>query len=220
MPETLDQVSEIFRRLEQSRLLPVTLLVVPGRDWSAEDLIRLQSLVSRGAELAGHGWMHEVERVRGLRHRLHSALISKRVAEHLALDAAGCIDLMQRCHHWFAEQSLPLPTLYVPPAWAMGPLPRSALHDLPFLQFETLSGVYDAEASRFHRLPLLGYEVESRWQGLIVTGWNAINQKWGFSQQRPIRLGIHPDDFSLRLADQLAALIRSGGQGLSYRSIA
>ena len=168
MPETLDRVFEIFLRLEQSGLLPVTLLVVPGRDWRPEDITRLRSLVARGAELAGHGWVHEVERVSGFGHRLHSALISKRVAEHLALDGSGCIELMQRCHDWFADQDLPLPTLYVPPAWAMGPVPRSALPDLPFVQFETLAGVYDIEASRLYRLPLLGFEVDSRWQRLIV----------------------------------------------------
>lgn len=219
MPETLDRVFEIFGRLEQSGLLPVTLLVVPGRDWRPEDITRLRSLVARGAELAGHGWVHEVERVSGFGHRLHSALISKRVAEHLALDGSGCIELMQRCHDWFADQDLPLPTLYVPPAWAMGPLSRSALHDLPFRQFETLSGVYATGTSRFRRLPLLGFEVDSRWRRLIVHGWNAVNQKWGGSLQRPIRLGIHPHDFSLQLSDQLDLLIRSGGQGLSYRSL-
>jgi len=219
MPETLAQVTSIFNRLAQHDLLPVTLLVIPGRAWSPTHLDGLRSLINRGAELAGHGWNHEVEHVVGLKHRLHSALISKNVAEHLALDSVGRVALMERCFQWFAAQDLPHPSLYVPPAWAMGSLSRAALDALPFEQFETISGVYDAVKRRFHRLPLLGFEAQSRWQGLFVRPWNTVNLFYGSRQQRPIRLGIHPNDFDLGLADQLDGYIQAGGQAQSYRSL-
>jgi len=219
MPESLERVIGIFDRLEHHGLLPVTLLVVPGREWSDKQLERLQGLIERGGELAGHGWCHEVSRVRGLRHRLHSALISKNVAEHLALAPAGRVDLMQRCHRWFVDQGLPVPSLYVPPAWAMGPLPSSELDALPFDLFETLSGVYDSAAQRFHPLPLLGFEAASLWQGLVVRPWNGVNRQLGLRLQRPIRFGVHPDDFSHRLSDQLEGYIARGGESLSYRQL-
>jgi predicted deacetylase len=219
MPETLDRVEAIFSRLSGQGMGPVTLLVVPGRSWQSSDLDRLRGLVERGAELAGHGWVHEVESIRGVKHRLHSALISKRVAEHLALDAGGCIDLMQRCHAWFSQHGLPEPALYVPPAWAMGPVRRSALEDLPFERFETIAGVYDARRREFRRLPLLGFEVEAGWQRVLVGRWNAVNLAWGRRADRPIRLGVHPNDLSLLLSDQLERLIAGGGAGLSYRAI-
>jgi predicted deacetylase len=219
MPETLVAVLDLFERLERHGLLPVTLLVVPGRAWREDDIERLRALLDRGAELAGHGWVHEVDRVCGLRHRLHSQLISKNVAEHLALSPEGRIDLMQRCHRWFVDQGLPAPDLYVPPAWAMGPLPRSELQSLPFKQFETLAGVYTTRQRRFHRLPLLGFEVETAWQRWFVGSSNAINAWIGQRFDRPLRLGIHPQDLTLPLSGQLEQLISRGGEALSYRCL-
>jgi len=217
MPDTLDRVEDIFRRLRERELTPVTLLVVPGRRWQPAEIARLRALIGQGAELAGHGWRHEATSVRGIKHRLHSALISKNVAEHLALDRAECIELMDRCHAWFGQHELPAPTLYVPPAWALGPVPTEALSAVAFERFETLSGIYDSSRGRFQRLPLLGFEVDAAWQSAIVRSWNAVNLSWGRRSNLPIRLGIHPDDFSRRLADQLSTLITAGGTGLSYR---
>ncbi|HKL52761.1 MAG TPA: DUF2334 domain-containing protein, partial [Wenzhouxiangellaceae bacterium] len=85
MPTTLDRVERIFDRLVAARLLPVMLLVVPGAGWRREDLDRLRAMLDAGAQPAGHGWRHEARHVRGLKHILHSALISRRAAEHLAL---------------------------------------------------------------------------------------------------------------------------------------
>ncbi len=68
-------------------------------------------------------------------HRLHAALISRDVAEHLSRPAHELVALVHRCHGWFAAHGLPAPTLYVPPAWALGgtrwldALPRSTAFD-------------------------------------------------------------------------------------------
>lgn len=50
----------------------------------------------------------------------------------------------------------------------MGSLPREALSDLPFRYYEYLTGVYDSLARRWYRLPLLGYEADSKGAELIA----------------------------------------------------
>lgn len=219
MPETLGRVRRIFDRLAEAGLRPVTLLVVPGRDWTRDDLAELRALVDRGAELAGHGWRHEVERIRGLKHALHSALISRRAGEHLALSRFGILRLMLRNRAWFDRHELPAPTLYVPPAWAMGPVPKSLLKRLPFDLYETTGGVYDSRSDRDHRLPMAGFETDTAFRAAVVCPFNALNRAWARRSDKPLRLGIHPDDFELRLADDLESMIADGGECLSYRDL-
>jgi predicted deacetylase len=219
MPTTLDRVERIFERLVAARLLPVMLLVVPGTGWRREDLDRLHGMLDAGAQAAGHGWRHEVRHVRGLKHRLHSALISRRAGEHLALSRNEILRLMLRNHRWFGDHGLPQPGLYVPPAWAMGAVPRTLLNRLPFDQFETLAGVYDARSRRFHRLPLVGFEADTTFRAVTVRGFNLLGRGLARASRRPLRLGIHPDDFELRLADDLEAILQAGGRPLAYDSL-
>lgn len=220
MPATLDRVERIFARLVEARLLPVTLLIVPGTGWRHDDLVRLRAMFDAGAQPAGHGWCHEARQVRGFRHRLHSALISRMAAEHLALSRREILRLMLRNHRWFGGHGLPAPRLYVPPAWAMGAVPRHLLDRLPFEQFETLAGVYDARVRKFHRLPLAGFEADTPFRAASVRGFNVLNRGLARTRRRPLRLGIHPDDFELRLADDLEAMIAAGGDCLGYTDLA
>ncbi len=217
-PETLYRVHELMERLETAGLLPVTLLVVPGSGWSDTSLRELRGLQQRGAELAGHGWIHRVREIRGWKHRLHSTLISRNAAEHLSLDRAGVRKLMRDCHDWFGDAGLPEPSLYVPPAWALGALPLSELQSLPWPYLETLSGVYCRDRQVFRRLPMVGYETDTLARALSVRGWNALNLAWA-SDRLPVRLGIHPHDLQLRLAADLEALFHRGGTALSYRDL-
>jgi len=219
MPTTLDRVERIFDRLVAARLLPVMLLVVPGVGWRREDLDRLGAMLDAGAQPAGHGWRHEVRHVRGLKHRLHSALISRRAAEHLALSRKEILRLMLSNHRWFRDHGLPEPGLYVPPAWAMGAVPRNLLDRLPFDQFETLAGVYDARSRRFLRLPLAGFEADTTFRAVTVRSFNRLNRSVAQASGRPLRLGIHPDDFELKLADELETMLEAGGESLGYSSL-
>jgi len=219
MPTTLDRVERIFDRLVAARLLPVMLLVVPGVGWPREDLDRLGAMLDAGAQPAGHGWRHEVRHVRGLKHRLHSALISRRAAEHLALSRKEILRLMLSNHRWFRDHGLPEPGLYVPPAWAMGAVPRNLLDRLPFDQFETLAGVYDARSRRFLRLPLAGFEADTTFRAVTVRSFNRLNRSVAQASGRPLRLGIHPDDFELKLADELETMLEAGGESLGYSSL-
>jgi predicted deacetylase len=219
MPATLDRTLAIFERLQIAGLVPVTLLVVPGSGWDERGIDVLKTMVEEGADLAGHGWRHEVRVIRGAKHWLHSRLISRRAAEHLALSRAGVLRLMLRNQAWFGRHGLPAPALYVPPAWAMGPVPRSLLERLPFDFHETLAGVYDARRKQFHRLPMAGFETDTALRAAFVGGFNRLNRGWARSSSRPLRLGIHPFDFDLRLADSLRGWVEEGGQALPYSGL-
>lgn len=217
MPMTLDSVCEIFDRLHAAERRPVTLLVVPGLDWQPHHLETLRRLVKNGAELAGHGWCHRARSIRGLRHRLHSALISRDVAEHLALDRTGCINMMRDCHAWFGEQQLSVTSLYVPPAWAMGDARHSDLDALPFTRFETMWGVYIAKQG-FQRLPMIGFEADTAFRAWACRTWNRLNTGWA-RRVGTLRVGIHPNDFDLRLGADVQRAVTMPGEAISYDEV-
>jgi len=214
MPHTLDRVAGILAALEAAGADTANLLVVPGAGWTSETLDRLHGLLARGHTLAGHGWQHKCIRIRGLRHRLHSALISRDVAEHLCLDAAGIEALIRRCCEWFPRHGLPQPDTYVPPAWAMGRIERQRLHGLGFRYFETLTGVYDAGTGRFRALPLAGFEADTPFRALALRGLNRAALAVAASG-KPLRLAIHPRDPQLLLARDLERLIATAAAGSS-----
>ena len=218
MPATLEQTRSIVSRLDSFGFRQVTLLVVPGSGWQEDTIGSLRALTDDGAELAGHGWVHRVDRIRGIRHRVHSTLISRNVAEHLALDVPGRVELMRRCFDWFAEHALPRPELYVPPAWAMGPMPKVELSRLPFRQHETLGGVYDTGTMRFRRLPMVGFEADTAFRAASCRLWNWLNRN-ATGRRRPLRIAIHPNDFELRLGGDLDRLLATGGKAISYRDL-
>src|SRR5690606_35164525 len=115
-PEQLPQIQQLVDCLPESAYPTVSLLVVPGLAWRPEHIQQLQRWQASGLRLAGHGWRHHVAHIRGLRHRLHASLISRNVAEHLALSSDQILQLLQRCHAWFAAHDLAAPDYYVPPA--------------------------------------------------------------------------------------------------------
>jgi predicted deacetylase len=211
MPETFDRMEEILHRLAETGFPPITLLVVPGRDWKEPQLRRLRELAGQGYALAAHGWHHEVDHPSGIYHRLHSALISRNVAEHLALDETGILELMERSAKWFPEQGLPMPDLYVPPAWALGKIRREALQGLPFRYIEVLRGFLDTRTGRLRGLPLVGFEVEDPWRKVFLSRWNRFQLLRARRSGNPVRIGLHPNDFHLLMARDLEALIQAPG---------
>ncbi|WP_300492089.1 polysaccharide deacetylase family protein [uncultured Alcanivorax sp.] len=215
MPETREQVSRILALLPQSPQA-VTLLVVPGRNWQTADLDWLHQLQQQGYPLAGHGWLHRCDPPISLYHRVHSLLLSRRVAEHLSLSASGIDALIRNCHQWFLDQGLQPCELYVPPAWAMGAINRQQLADMPFRLFETLSGVYDAQAQKMHPLPLVGFEADTPLREWLLRGFNHLNWRRASHSDQPLRIGIHPQDLSLRLRNQVIPMAQSVSASLTY----
>jgi hypothetical protein len=203
MPETLGAVRELIDLCRQHRASPVTLLVVPGRSWTRDGLQTLRDWQAEGHELAGHGWHHRCRSIRGLRHRLHSWLISRDVAEHLALSSEQIVRLMERCGSWFGEQGLGVPSLYVPPAWALGPVDHARLRHVSFASVEVLGGVLSTRDGSLWRLPLVGFEADTRMRAAALRGWNRLNRRLASRGTRPLRIAIHPHDHRLRLHDDL-----------------
>lgn len=219
MPETLDDVARLFDRCQAQNLPPPALLVVPGRGWREADLCRLREWEDRGAELIAHGWRHWTQ-PRRLYHRLHAAVFSRDVAEHLALPADGVIELMRTSHAWFAEHDLPSPHTYIPPAWALGVAPQRLL-ELPYRCIEVLRGVLlrDGDRMRSQRLPLLGFEADTRLRATVLRRWNAIQRNRAVSASKPLRISIHPADHRLLLRDELQATLEQSWQCLRYDAL-
>ena len=219
MPQTLPRVGALIERMQRAGLPMPALLVVPGRVWRSDSVARLRAWQDEGAELIAHGWRHRT-RPRRLYHRLHALLISRQVAEHLALDHAGVQALMKRSRDWFGEQGLILPTTYVPPAWALG-LPAARLGELPFSCVETLSGVYLRRQQRIshHPLPLLGFEADTPWRARFLRFWNARQQRSAERRHRPLRIGIHPRDAELLLGAELERVLCRCWKPLAYAAL-
>lgn len=225
MPGTLPRVERILDWLQARGVPPVTLLVVPGCPWEPAQIGRLRQLAAAGHPLAAHGWRHTTQ-PRRLYHRLHAALISRQVAEHLDLDSREILELLHRSRDWFGENDLPRPELYVPPAWALGPLRRTDLAKAPFEMIETTRGLIHLQADasadpamiHFQKLPLTGYEADTPLRECFLRRWNAAQAALAARHSRPLRISIHPDDLQLRAADQLEAQIQAMDGFSSYES--
>ncbi|WP_439105614.1 polysaccharide deacetylase family protein [Congregibacter sp.] len=220
MPETLKQTDAILQRVAAHGWRPPALLVVPGRDWDSGQITRLRQWQRDGCELLAHGWHHETQPRRPW-HRIHAALISRNVAEHLALDPDGIADLMQRSREWFGEAGLATPTAYVPPAWALG-MGTGHLALVSYDCVETLGGVHLRGSDGhwlFRRLPLVGFEADTRFRARFLTAMNRLMVSYARRRGLPLRIGIHPGDPELLLADTMEQLLRQDWTALPYAGL-
>ncbi|VUD61869.1 hypothetical protein TDB9533_02913 [Thalassocella blandensis] len=201
-PENFERVSKIIDALPDSCRPNLILLVIPGLQWSRKKIEKLQQLQKSGCILAGHGWVHRCDKIEGVYHKLHSCLVSRNVAEHLALTESQIQQLLDDCYQWFVQHHFTPPQYYVPPAWAMGSISRQALRESPFRYFESSWGIYDAQTDKFTYLPLVGFEADTPTRSLVLSCWNKINE-WIGSIKKPLRLSIHPHDPELFLKEKL-----------------
>ena len=215
MPESFADVEDVLMRLEGYGIPPVTLLVVPGKPWRPEHLDRLRNWASMGYTLAAHGWIHEARSIRNLYHRLHSWIISRNVAEHLEWDARDIYRNMVKSVAWFAENGLPVPGFYVPPAWALGNIKfpyagtvsgLEGSHPFP-AHVEVLRGIIDTRTGAFRSLPLVGFEADTWVREHFVRLWNRAQLSRSSRTGDPVRIGLHPYDFNLRLSGELERLL-------------
>jgi len=208
MPQTLDGVAAVIIAMDDAGLPPADLLVCPGTGWDEAGLRRLKNWERAGHRLVGHGWSHQVRGIHGVKHRLHSALISRRAGEHLALSGRECVELMESCFLWFSANGFHSPDLYVPPAWAMGRVARRHLRQLPFRFYEVLSGVYDSHRDRFLLLPVLGFEADTAARALTLRFLNRASVMAARVLGKPARVSIHPFDLECRLAARLIDVLK------------
>jgi predicted deacetylase len=215
MPKTL----EIIEFLERENVRPVTLLVVPGAEWPRQDVETLKQLQDAAYELAGHGWTHRCSGWGSWWHRLHGLVISRNLAEHLSLAPSEIMDTISRCYDWFAGACLNVPRLYVPPAWALGNIRRARLRETPFEAYEVLTGVYYTRTGRFARMPLVGYQADTRWRVCSLRTVNAANRCLARCLNRPLRISIHPYDFDDYLAEDLRKILTQNREWTDYFSV-
>ncbi|MFW6151389.1 MAG: DUF2334 domain-containing protein [Verrucomicrobiota bacterium] len=201
-PETFETTRSLCRTLpldpQKTRLL-----IVPGAGWHKQSINSLKKLVAAGYLLAAHGWQHRINQWGSICHMIHGSFFSARAAEHLALDESGIFELMRNSARWFGDNGFPVPELYVPPAWAMGPIRKEEMAAGPFRYYETLSGIYDSHKQSLHRLPLMGYEAKRFAAAPVLRVCNAFARAWSAVRNRPARIAIHPADMELPLSETL-----------------
>ncbi|MDH3646943.1 MAG: polysaccharide deacetylase family protein [Gammaproteobacteria bacterium] len=215
MPDTIGAVQDLVQQLDQLQVTPLTLLVVPGGAWSTADIEWLRSRQNRGDNLAGHGWIHLAAPARDFYTSIHSRFFSRGVAEHLPLDSQEISTLIRNCYDWFVANDFAEPDLYVPPAWAMGRISRQQLRELPFQSYESLSGVYDATNDLFQRLPLMGFQADTKLRALSLRVSNTLNIGAAKINGR-LRVAIHPHDLELRMREDLLRLLSTPARCRAY----
>lgn len=209
-PWEMNRLEELVDRCREVAGTRVALLVVPGLEWSPRQVDRLRAWADEGLELAGHGWIHQAVPPRTLHHRLHALLLSRDRAEHLSRRREEVRELVLRGADWFRDRELPTPTLYVPPAWALGALSRQDLEALPYRWYEVLVGFLDAATGRLHPTPLVGYEADTLFRRRALRLTNALARRAALATGRPLRIGLHPQDLDLHLADDLLGDLADG----------
>jgi len=219
MPDTLPAIETILQKLKSLNVSPVTILVVPDKDWSASQIGWLKEQQRGGLVIAGHGWQHNVTKRRTLYHKLHGLLLSRMVAEHLSLNEQEIAGLITRCYSWFIDQGFEAPPLYVPPAWAMGRIQNETLDTLPFDMYENFAGVYRTGEGKLIKLPLTGYEADNIVRTPVLAGWNRFNEERSKRSGQPLRITIHPQDLSLGLARQIDAQLSRVDSFLGYHQV-
>ena len=214
-PATIDRATAIVDVMVEAGVRDLAILIVPSGVWTDGQLETLRTWERAGHVLGAHGWTHRGIAPSGIYHRLHSALFSRDVAEHLGRTAAEVREIVARGEQWFAEVGLAPPRLYVPPAWALGAMPLSAFGGTSFRCVETLSGIYDVSTTRFRQLPLVGFEADTAFRASALRASNAANHALSRATSRPLRAAVHPHDFDLRLSGDLRRLLGSGRKSCS-----
>ena len=215
MPETLNEVKRTLNTLKGIPTEKITLLVVPGRDWQRDQIDQIKLWQQQGYRLAGHGWLHACSGKKTALHQLHSFFISRNVAEHLSKSQREVEQLICDCHQWFKENRVPVSSLYVPPAWALGSWSTQSWHRIPFKQIETLHSVLDAQQGKKPSL-LQGFEADTALRWLFLRGYNWLNRKLAQLQARPLRIAIHPFDTEYRLKKDIQTLAAKPYQWINY----
>ncbi len=217
-PRTLSRVKGLIELLPSPCKENLVLLIVPGLPWSETDIDTLRRFEENGFELAGHGWTHHCDEIKGLYHRLHSAMFSRDCGEHLSLTTEEIALLLQKNYNWFTKVGLTAAELYVPPAWALGKISKKKLKQSPYRYFELNSGIYDSKTGINKNLPVIGFEADNKSRKLALRLWNRLNRVIS-SRVKPLRISIHPYDLELLLKQDMLKILGHISRTLDYRKV-
>ena len=209
-PDSLDRCRELVDILVARGVSEIAILVVPAGSWPERQIDALRRWEREGHLLGLHGWEHRAIAPRGIYHRVHSALLSRDVAEHLGRPRAEVIELVQRGIRWFADAGLAPPRLYVPPAWALGAIRIADFDGTSIRWVETLTGIYDTTTRRRRTMPLVGFEADTRARAWALRASNRANTLAALVSRRPLRVAVHPNDLDLALSSDLRRLMDVG----------
>lgn len=209
-PGSAEWADRMVRRLTSQGATPLMILIVPAGDWAPEAISLLRRWETDGHRLALHGWDHCAVRPAGTYHRLHSLFLSRDAAEHLNRGGAEMLARIERGRAWFLEDGLSAPTIYVPPAWALGAVKEQELGAMGFRWVETLTGIQSTSSKKHRLLPLVGFEADNQWRRVALQVSNTINLVLARLSGRAVRVAIHPGDDAALLASDLDRWIRRG----------
>ena len=197
-PNNLSKIKNIIKLLKTKYdINKLCLLVIPGLKWEEKYVKQLISWQNSGFEIAAHGWYHKSGKKQSLFHILHGLIMSGNCAEHLSKNRDELIDLLKNSYNWFVNNNFLTPTLYVPPAWALGNLNiKEDLSHLPFQNYECTTGLYLDGKYRF--IPLVGFEAATYFKAFFQRFFNFINYQMA-KFTGVLRIAIHPRDFQLHL---------------------
>ena len=197
-PNNLEQIESIINLLKKKYgINKLCLLVIPGLKWKTKQVKQLVSWQDSGLEIAAHGWNHRAGEKTSLYHMIHGVFISGNCAEHLSKNRNTLMDLIKNSYNWFVDNHFLPPTLYVPPAWALGNINTEDLTILPFTNYECTTGIYFEGKYQF--IPLVGFEATTYFRAFCLRFFNFFNYQLA-KFIGVLRITIHPRDFQLYLA--------------------
>lgn len=208
-PATLDDCANALAYLDELRLGPVALLVVPdyhglGRaDRDGRFAAFIESRILRGDEIVLHGYRHidQTPPACGIREWLARRIDTDSEGEFSRLDfetartrlLRGLVVL--RCAGWH-------PTGFVAPAWLMSTSALSALEETPLRYCATRDAVVALRTGHRIQAPSLVINARSVWRRALSPVWNqALLARHAGS--RVVRAALHPADLRYPAMERL-----------------
>jgi uncharacterized protein len=208
-PATLDDCANTLAFLDDLRLGPVALLVVPdyhglGRaDRDHRFTAFIESRILRGDEIVLHGFRH-VDMAppdTGMRDWLERRVYTDREGEFSRLDFDTARTRILRGLSVLRSAGWH-PNGFVAPAWLMSEGTREALDDLPLQYCSTRQAVVLLESDRTIPAPSLVVSTRAPWRRAASYIWNQTISRC-HSAKPIIRVALHPRDLRYPAIERL-----------------
>jgi predicted deacetylase len=208
-PATLDECANTLAFLDDLRLGPVALLVVPdyhglGRaDRDHRFASFIESRILRGDEIVLHGYRHAdtAPRPRGVREWLTRRIYTDGEGEFSQLDFEAARTrilrglVVLRSAGWY-------PTGFVAPAWLMSRSALCALEETPLQYCAARDTVIVLKSGHTVPAPSLVVSTRAAWRRAVSPMWNqALLER--HSTSRVVRAALHPADLRYPAIEQL-----------------